>query len=76
MDTRTLSQMEYEDWRPKLSPAEIVYFRGLQNCTPTYSPGSLAPMSREQLSRYQGTFVQQPHASFLDSLLGGGFVSQ
>src|ERR1700723_2625194 len=52
---RTLSMMEYEDWRPKLgpmSPAELWYAQMLANSTPRYTPEQLRPMTTEELSRW------------------------
>jgi hypothetical protein len=71
-DNRTLSMMVYEDWRPKPSPAQLEYYKGMANCTPSYPPGAFVPMTHEQMQQYLMLTRQDPHQRqlFLGSLIG------
>jgi hypothetical protein len=55
MSDRTICMMSIEDWRPKLSPAEIQYYALMRNLTP------------EELARLG---APHPFASFWSQLLG------
>ena len=72
---RTLSMMEYEDWRPKLgpmSPAELWYMQMAANSTPRYTSDQLRPMTAQELCRFQqGSQNWQGYSnSLFDALLG------
>ena len=78
MKDRTISMMQYEDWRPKpheMSEAEKWYMAGMQNSPgPDYSHGELRAMTTEELKEYAGTtHCREQQNSFLDDLFGANF---